>query len=410
MGGKGQTHGTVLRYVMKSHRHIVSPKRNTGIAALAVLLLVSVLSACVGPGRPGGGLGPAIKWERLTGWQDGRQAEAWPALLASCDKLDQLDDVWRNLCLEASLIDNPDDAEARAFFETRFVPRPVLAADDENSEGLITGYYEPLLEGSRVRTEKFRYAVYQRPDDLLVVDLGDLYEDLKGKRVRGRLIDKRRVVPYFSREQIENGENPLKGNEIAWVDDPVALFFLHIQGSGIIRLRDGSLLAVGYHDQNGYPYYAIGRRLIQDEAIKEEDMSMQAIRDWLRNNPDQAEELLNSNPSYVFFSARPSTDTGPIGSLGVPLMAERSIAVDRRVIKLGSPVWLDTTLPEPGPTEKAKKQEIPYRRLVFAQDTGGAISGSIRADLFWGRGQRAEEYAGRMRQPGSLYILQPLQR
>ncbi len=388
---------------MKSHKQIVSQMFKARLPLFAVLFLVSFLSACLGPSRPEGGLGPAIKWDQLSGWQDDRLAEAWPALMSSCNKLEQRDDVWRELCLEARLIGDPNNEEARAFFETRFVARKVFAANDENGDGLITGYYQPLLEGSRERTQQYRYAVYQRPDDLLVIDLGSVYEDLKGKRMRGRLHGKHRVVPYFSRKEIENGENPLKGHEIAWVDDPVALFFLHIQGSGIIRLRDGSLLAVGYHDQNGHPYYAIGRRLIEDEVIKEEDMSMQAIRDWLRNNPDQAVDLLNSNPSYVFFNSRPSTDEGPIGSLGVPLVAERSIAVDRRVIRLGLPVWLDTTLPD-------DKDGAPYRRLVFAQDTGGAINGSIRADLFWGRGQRAEEYAGRMRQPGSLYVLQPVQR
>ena len=390
-------------------KSITTPFRHAlpGVGLLLVLLLAIQLSGCLGPGRPEGGLGAAVKWSQLSGWQEDRQAEAWPALLRSCDKLESRDPNWRELCLEARLMGEPNDAEARAFFETRFVARQVVAGDDENDEGLITGYYEPMLEGSKVRTERFRYAVYRRPDDLLVIDLGDLYEDLKGKRVRGRLQGDSRVVPYFSREEIENGGNPLKGSEIAWVDDPVSLFFLHIQGSGIIRLQDGTLLAVGYHDQNGHPYYAIGRRLIELEEVKQEEMSMQAIREWLNNNPDRAVELLNDNPSYVFFDVRASTDSGPIGSLGVPLIAERSIAVDRRVIQLGLPVWLDTTLPANGSGEK----ELPaYRRLVFAQDTGGAINGSIRADLFWGRGPQAGEYAGRMRQPGSLYVLVPAQR
>ena len=375
---------------------------------IAILMAMSMLSACLGPGRPEGGLGPAVKWSQVEGWLEDNQSEAWPALLGSCSKLEDRDDSWRELCLDAQLMGTPNDMEARAFFETRFVPRPVIAGNDENEDGLITGYYEPLLEGSRTPDEQFRYPVYRRPKDLLVIELGDLYDELKGKRVRGRLQGDNRVVPYFSRGEIENGGNPLKGNEIAWVDDPVALFFLHVQGSGIIRLRDGTMLAVGYHDQNGHPYYAIGRRLIQEDEIKQEDMSMQAIREWLKNNPDRANELLNKNPSYVFFDVRPSTEDGPIGSLGVPLVAERSIAVDRRVISLGLPVWLDTSLPA-GETD-TKEKLTPYRRLVFAQDTGGAISGNVRADLFWGRGERAADYAGRMRQPGSLFVLVPVQR
>jgi len=369
------------------------------IPVIAALVMLSLLSACIGPGRYAGGLGAPVAWNEIKGWTEDNHAEAWPALINSCHRLKKRDPVWKEICLEARLITSPDDETARAFFETRFVARPLIA-ESGSSEGLITGYYEPLLYGSRKRTNIFRYAVYRRPDDLLVIDLGNLYEDLKGKRVRGRLKGKRRVVPYFSREEIENGKNPLKGKELAWVSDPVGLFFLHIQGSGRIRYQDGSEIAVGYSDQNGHPYFAIGRRLIDDGDIKEEEMSMQAIRDWLQNNPDEAVELLNSNPSYVFFVERDKEKTGPFGTLGVALTPERSIAVDRKVVRLGLPVWLDTTLPD-------SEKEIPYRRLVFAQDTGGAINGTVRADLFWGNGLRAEENAGRMRQPGLLYVLVP---
>ena len=370
------------------------------IPAIVVLMIVVLLSACaVGPGRYAGGLGKAVAWHDIKGWTEDKHAEAWPALIQSCRRLRKRSPIWRELCLEVKLMETPDNETARAFFETRFVARPLIAKGGR-SEGLITGYYEPLLKGSRKRTDVFRYAVYRRPADLLVIDLGSLYEDLKGRRVRGRLKGGQRVVPYFSREEIENGDNPLKGNEIAWVADPVGLFFLHIQGSGRINFQDGSQIAVGYSDQNGHPYYAIGRQLIDNGDIKQEDISMQTIREWLRNNPDDAVSLLNSNPSYVFFAIRDKEKNGPVGTLGVPLTPERSIAVDRRVVRLGLPVWLDTTLPGNG-------EEIPYRRLVFAQDTGGAINGTVRADLFWGNGLRAEENAGRMRQPGSLYVLVP---
>lgn len=379
---------------------IHSPDRRAWLAIVALTMLV-LLSACsIGPGRYAGGLGAPVAWDDIKGWSEDNHAEAWPALVNSCRRLKKNNPVWKEICLEVSLILSPDDETARAFFETRFVARPLIAQSG-STEGLITGYYEPLLQGSRKRTDIFRYAIYRRPDDLLVIDLGSLYEDLKGKRVRGRLKGQRRVVPYFSREEIENGNNPLKGKELAWVSDPVDLFFLHIQGSGRIRFQDGSEIAVGYSDQNGHPYYAIGRRLIGKGDIKEEDMSMQAIRDWLQNNPDEAVDLLNSNPSYVFFVERDKQKNGPVGTLGVVLTPERSIAVDRKVVRLGLPVWLDTTLPN-------SEEEIPYRRLVFAQDTGGAINGAVRADLFWGNGLRAEENAGRMRQPGSLHVLVPV--
>lgn len=371
------------------------------LPAIIALSILTLLTACTGgPGRDAGFLGKAVAWHDIKGWAEDNQAEAWPALQQSCRRLAKRSPTWRNLCLDVSLMEAPDDETARAFFETRFVARP-LVAKGGNREGLITGYYEPLLQGSRTRTRVYRYAVYRRPADLLTIDLGSLYEELKGKRLRGRLKGGRRVVPYFSREEIDNGNNPLKGSEIAWVSDPVGLFFLHIQGSGRIRFQDGSEIAVGYSDQNGHPYYAIGRRLIAIGDINEEDISLQSIRDWLRNNPDDAVNLLNRNPSYVFFTVREKQKSGPIGTLGVPLTPERSIAVDRRVVRLGLPVWLDTTLP--GSDEK-----IPYRRLVFAQDTGGAIRGTVRADLFWGNGPRAEENAGRMRQPGSLYVLMPV--
>ena len=225
------------------------------------------------------------------------------------------------------------------------------------------------------------------------------------------------MVPYFSREQIQHGNKPLKGKELLWVDDPVALFFLHIQGSGVVQLRDGSLVGVGYADQNGYPYKAIGAALVAENEIPRDKLSLQSIRDWLHDNPDKAETLMNSNPSYVFFQLRNDVKQGPIGSLGVPLTSERSIAVDRKYISLGLPVWLETSVPEipdedqSGITQDTKSdkpvKEEPFSRLVFAQDTGGAISGSARADLFWGRGQLAEEYAGRMKQPGKLFVLLP---
>jgi membrane-bound lytic murein transglycosylase A len=378
------------------------------IPLVVLLAVATLLGGCLSSGPSDqGGIGRAVSWSKLPGWQQDHPAQAWPALLSECKVMPQRDPRWTDICADAHLLGTPDDEIARAFFETRFVPH-VVRNDDGTREGMVTGYYEPLLQGSRVRTSVYRYPVYARPKNLLVVDLGSLYDDLKGLRLRGRLVDGDRVVPYFSREQIEDGKGDVEAKEIAWVKDPIGLFFLHIQGSGRIQLRDGTTLAVNYADQNGHPYVAIGRYLIDKGYIKKEDLSMQSIRQWLETNPDQAEDLMMTNPSYVFFTAHPADGDGPPGSLHVPLTAERSIAVDPGYIPLGSPVWVDTTLPaDPGDKEGTPEK---YQRLTFAQDTGGAISGAVRADLFWGMGARAEDYAGRMRQPGELYVLVPAQR
>ena len=357
-------------------------------------VLAGALAACVGPA----GVGKRVSWSALPGWQEGNQAEAWPALRESCKRFAAADARWQAICLEAERLASPDDATARAFFESRFTPHKV-AGEDGKRKGLVTGYYEPLLEGSLVRTERFRYPIYQRPQNLLTVDLGELYPELHGRPVRGRL-QGTRVVPYFSRAEIDNGHAPLAGNEIAWVDDPVSLFFLHVQGSGRIRLPNGEALAVGYADQNGHPYVSIGRRLRDITGLEPEEVNLYSIRHWLETHTEAAEELLHSNPSYIFFSVRDSALPGPLGSLQVPLTAERSVAVDPRYIPLGWPLWLDTTLLEDGPR---------YRRLVLAQDTGGAIKGPLRVDVFFGQGVEAERLAGRMREPGRVYVLLPAQ-
>ena len=371
------------------------------INRLIIVAAVCLLSSCVSAPSRMPGIGQPVSWTELPGWQDDRLAQAWPALLNSCQKLPARDVRWGLLCADAALFPAPDDATARAFFETRFVAHEI-AGNNGAADGLITGYYEPLLLGSLVRTDRFRYPLYGRPDDLVVVDLGDLYPELQGKRYRGRL-GGNRVVPYYSRADINNGKRPPDNAILAWVDDPVELFFLEIQGSGRIQLPDGKMLHVGYADQNGHPYVAIGRTLVDSGALKLEDATMPAIHAWLKANPDKAQAVLNSNPSYVFFTLREPDSSGPVGALNVPLLPERSIAVDPGFIPLGSPVWFDTSLPGNG-------EARPYRRLVFAQDTGGAIRGPVRADLFFGFGKNAERLAGTMRQRGKMYVLQPLPR
>lgn len=334
-------------------------------------------------------------WDDLPGWQADDLKAAWPAFRQSCRPL-QRQPAWRDACAAAAKLADPDADAIRAFFQDQFSPYRITQTDG-GDEGLITGYYEPLLRGSRELTPKYRYPLYAPPDDLLVVDLSSLYPELKNLRLRGRL-QGNKVVPYFSRSEIEAGKAPVQGKEIAWVDDPVELFFLQIQGSGRIRMEDGSLLRVGYADQNGYPYKSIGKWLVDHGEMTLDKASMEGIKDWARRNPDRLPELLAANPSYVFFRVLPNQDGGPLGALGVPLTPERSVAVDPRAIPLGAPVWLATTRPNSDET---------MDRLVLAQDTGGAIRGNVRADFFWGFGDKAGTLAGAMKQKGRMWLLLP---
>jgi membrane-bound lytic murein transglycosylase A len=380
---------------------ILTSRVKKSISKLVLVGLTCLLASCVSVPPRAPGIGQPVPWTQLPGWQDDRLAQAWPALQSSCQKMPARDARWGELCADAALFPAPDDDTARAFFETRFVAHEISGAQGA-ADGLITGYYEPLLRGSLTRTDRFKYPLYGRPDDLVTVDLGGLYPELQGKRYRGRL-QSNRVVPYYSRAEISHGKRPPDGAVLAWVDDPVALFFLEIQGSGRIQLPDGKRLHVGYADQNGHPYVAIGRTLVESGALKLEDATLPGIRAWLKANPDKAQAVLNSNPSYVFFTLREPDGPGPVGALNVPLLPERSIAVDPAFIPLGSPVWFDTSL-------AGDAGARPYRRLVFAQDTGGAIRGPVRADLFLGFGEHAERAAGALRSRGNLYVLLPAER
>ncbi len=346
-------------------------------------------------------------WPDLPGWAADAQDEAWLALLAGCRSLlaePKTMATWRTPCTAAASADIRTAADTRAFFETHFSPWRAAFPDGRDT-GLVTGYYEPLLTGSRSATTKFATPLYATPDDLLSVDLAALYPDLKDKRVRGR-VEGRKVVPYWPRADIEAGRAPLAGKALVWVADPVEAFFLQIQGSGRVQLADGSVMRVGYADQNGHPYRSIARVLIDRGELTFARASMQAIRAWGEAHPDQLAALLDENPSYVFFREVPvpapgtleARIDGPIGTLGVPLLRERTIAVDARAIPLGAPVFLATTRP---------LSNTPLQRLVLAQDTGGAIRGAVRADFFWGFGDAAGREAGRMRQDGKMWVLWP---
>ena len=231
----------------------------------------------------------------------------------------------------------------------------------------------------------------------MVVDLGTVSPETRGLRLRGRL-DGRRLVPYWSRGEIDARGSALAAPVIAWSADPVELFFLQIQGSGQVQLDNGERLRVGYADQNGHPYRSLGRHLVERNELLLEQASMQGIKAWAAANPAKLQDALSQNPSYVFFRELPTSD-GPIGALSVPLHAERSLAVDRRFIPLGAPVYLATTFP---------LSEQPLERLMAAHDTGGAIRGVVRGDFFWGTGPDAGSQAGRMRQQGRLWLLWPI--
>lgn len=364
---------------------------------LALLcILLGFLSACTDDEEPAEQPQSANpQWSELPGWQDDRHSEAWPALINNCRVMPKKSAAWQPICAEAATLTNPDDQTAKQFFEKHFQPKQLFAADG-NPTGFFTGYYEPLLHGSFERDEKYKYPLYKTPEELLIVDLASLFPELKGKRVRGRVVGNK-VVPFYDRAAIDSAEAPLKGQEILWVDDRDEAFFLQIQGSGRVKLPDGKIIGVGYANQNGHPYVSIGKRLIESGKSSRQHMNLFTLKDWLRENDDEAQALLNENPSYVFFNLRKDVEAGPRGSLNVPLVAERSIAVDRKQISLGSALWVVTRYPD----------ESPLRKLVFAQDTGGAIRGELRGDFFFGTGEQAEYHAGRMKQDSAFYLLEP---
>lgn len=336
-----------------------------------------------------------VSWQEVSGWQQDDPSLALGAFLKSCSSL-RWRPQWQTACQEAEAMEHAGEAEVRTFFERNFVPHQISQSNG-SSEGLLTGYYVPDLKGSRTASAEYPYPLYRRPDDLLVIDLSEVYPDLDNYRLRGR-IDGSRVVPYWKRSDIDGQTNPLASQELFWVADPVELFFLHIQGSGRILLDSGEGVMVNYADQNGHPYRSIGKYLIDHGAMTRDQMSMQNIRAWTKDNPDEVDALLNQNPSYVFFRELGSDVQSPPGALGVPLTPGRSLAVDRRYIPLGAPVFVETTWPN---------SDQPLQRLMMAQDTGGAIKGKIRGDFFWGMGAQAGSQAGRMKQTAKFWVLLP---
>jgi membrane-bound lytic murein transglycosylase A len=344
----------------------------------------------------------------LPGWQSAEFAPGVRAFAAGCPWI-AAPHALRRACDAALAVPANDESAARRFVEATFAAWEVLPAEGA-TEGTITGYYEPILQGSRVRTDRHRYPVYGVPEDLVPVDLDSVNPELKGLRLRGR-IESGRLVPYWTRAQIEDraradgdSNGAFRAPVLAWVGDPVELLFLQIQGSGWIDFAAGGRLHLGYADQNGHPYRSIGRFLVERRELTLDQASMQGIKAWAAANPRKLREALDFNPSYVFFrelpapAAVPGDANGPIGALGAPLTAGYSLAVDPRSVPLGAPVFLATTMP---------LSSQPLQRLMAAQDTGGAIRGAARADFYWGTGNEAGALAGRMRQQGRMWVLWP---
>jgi membrane-bound lytic murein transglycosylase A len=329
------------------------------------------------------------RFDALPGWPSAGLERSLRAFLAGCPRAAAL----AKPCALAAAVAPGDAQAARIFFETNFVPYALVSSAGPDS-GLITGYYEPIIAGSRTQTAQHRFPIFGVPEDLVVVDLAAVNPEVRNLRLRGR-VDGRRLVPYPSRGEIDSRGVPAP--VIAWAADPVELFFLHIQGSGQVQLDDGQRIRVGFAEQNGHPYRSLGRYLVDRAELPLEQASMQGIKAWAAANPGKLQEALNANPSYVFFRELGLAE-GPLGALGVALTPEYSLAVDRRFVALGAAVYLATTYP-------ASEERL--ERMMAAQDTGGAIRGAVRADFYWGTGAEAGAAAGRMRQQGRMWLLWP---
>ncbi|MBP6011492.1 MAG: murein transglycosylase A [Alphaproteobacteria bacterium] len=388
----------------------------------AVLLILA--TACAPFGRPEAEKATVpdelvlkrVDFSALADWPTSDTRAAFGAFVGSCRKLVARGDgdafggtaaygavsEWRGAC-DAALQLKPSSAnEARQFFETWF--QPAQAANRAEPVGLFTGYYEPELNGSRKAKGKFQTPLFTRPSDLVSVDLGAFRPALKGERVAGR-VDQGKLVPYATRADIVGAGLRGRSTPIVYVDDATDAFFLQVQGSGRVKLKNGETIRVAYDGQNGHPYTAIGRILIERGEVKREEMSMQRIRRWLNDNPSKAAALMNENPSYVFFKELPIADPslGADGAQGVALTPEASLAVDLRFHGLGAPMWVDAN----APADVATVPDVPFHRLLIAQDTGGAIRGPVRGDVYWGAGARPESVAGRMAHKGTLFVLLP---
>ncbi len=331
-----------------------------------------------------------VDFDRLQGFETDQIRQALPALKKSCSALEKKDKYWQNFCKKLKQTSFLTDDELRSF-----IKKEMQAFSVNNGEtGLFTGYYEPEIEGSLKKTEKYNVPVYGLPKDIIKIDLGKFNARYKGEVLFARQ-DGKEMKPYLTRREIESGKIKFPAEIIAWVKEPAELFILQIQGSGVLKLPDGGKIGIGYAGNNGHAFTGIGSIMAQRGLLKDGVYTMAEIKDWLIANPQQAQNLMHENPRYIFFK---KTDRpGAVGSLGVPLTAGRSLAVDPAYVPLGSFLWLQTTAPDGSD----------LNRLVTAQDTGSAIKGAVRGDFFWGTGDKALKEAGRMKSRGVYFLLLP---
>ena len=348
-------------------------------------------------------------WNDLPGWEDDDVANALPALQKSCNRINKKApdaaigrdrrygnaSQWAAACTAIATIPQGNNAAARATIERMFTPWS--SATGGKNTGLFTGYYEAALNASHTRTGYYQTPLHARPSDLVMVDLGNFRPELKGQRIAGRVIDGN-LKPYEDRSEILAGKLP-PGQErvLAWVDDPIEAFFVQIQGSGVLSYPDGSTRRIGYDGQNGHVYTAVGKELVASGALSKDEVSMETIRAWLVAHPRMGRDMMNRNRSYVFF--KDMNGQGPVGGEGVVLTPERSLAVDYNYWSYGVPVFVDLAAPKFGAGR--------IQQLMVAQDTGGAIRGPIRGDVFWGFGKKAEDMAGHMKSEGRIWAVLP---
>jgi len=352
-----------------------------------------------------------VNWADLDGWASDDHATAFAAFLESCRALNSkqpgaealaIADALKAICGRGLAAVPLEEDGARKFFEDNFRPLRINKLGD--SDGFLTGYYEPIIEGSRVPTGEFTAPLYRRPPNLVISGRRKLGDSFPSKGVKvGRRVGRRKIVPYYDRAAIEDGALNGWHLEICWLRSPIDVLFAQIQGSARIRLEDGTILRVNYDSHNGWPYTPVGRVLIDRKIISKDEVSMQRIRDWMAADPAAAKDVRRQNKSYVFFRITDlATEDEAVGGEGVPLVPGRSIAVDRSLHAYGTPFFIAADLPianEKGGTK--------FRRLVFAQDTGSAIVGPARADIYFGAGPDAARIAGRIRHPGQFVMLLP---
>ena len=360
-----------------------------------------------------------VAWADIAGWNDDDHLQAYKAFRISCKPISAQHDPaadaktdakadakalgssLRDPCRAARAADISDGARAKAFFEAYFLPLRISRLGED--QGFVTGYYEPVLDGSRTKTDVYTVPVYRRPSNLFVRGFKQDAPSLPNKGEVFRKIGRRKLVPYYDRAAIEDGAIAGRGLEICWLKSQTDLLFAQIQGSARIRLEDGSTVRINYDAHNGYPYTAVGRILIDRGIIPKEQMSMQKIREWMEQNPDGANEVRRQNRSYVFFREVPLSDKDEaVGAQGVPLTPGRSIAVDKALHVYGTPFFIEGELPI-----ESEQSKTPFRRLMIAQDTGSAIVGPARADLYFGAGADAGKVSGRLKNNMRFVILVP---